>query len=86
MQDVITFLLGFFHRFPRYATRELFLAGESYGGHYVPNLAAAILKHNKQPERMKDDLVIQLKVRIITLSIAGILLSTYPHQNRMSEH
>jgi carboxypeptidase C (cathepsin A) len=66
MQDVVQFLLGFFHRFPRYATRDLFIAGESYGGHYVPNLAAAILEHNSLPEHISDGLSIQLKVCLHT--------------------
>lgn len=34
-QDAYQFLLGFTARFPRYAGREIYISGESYGGHYV---------------------------------------------------
>lgn len=33
-------------RFPRYKHREVYIAGESYAGHYVPQLARQIVKHN----------------------------------------
>ncbi|KAA0150533.1 hypothetical protein FNF27_03987 [Cafeteria roenbergensis] len=44
--DLVAFISGFYERHPQYANRDLFLSGESYGGHYVPNLAAAIVDHN----------------------------------------
>jgi serine carboxypeptidase-like clade 2 len=44
--DLVAFISGFYTRYPQYASRDLFLSGESYGGHYVPNLALAIVKHN----------------------------------------
>ncbi|XP_004499087.1 serine carboxypeptidase 1-like isoform X2 [Cicer arietinum] len=56
--DSYTFLLNWFERFPQYKTREFFIAGESYGGHYVPQLAHLILSNNKQ---MKNHTVINLK-------------------------
>ena len=45
-QDAYAFLLGFTARFPRYAGREVFISGESYGGHYVPSFAKAIVDGN----------------------------------------
>lgn len=45
--DSYNFLLGFIERFPKYKERPLWLAGESYAGHYLPNLAAAILEGNR---------------------------------------
>ncbi|MQM00187.1 hypothetical protein Taro_032919 [Colocasia esculenta] len=33
-----------FERFPEYKHRQLFLAGESYAGHYIPQLATLLLK------------------------------------------
>lgn len=44
--DSLTFLVRWMERFPRYRTRQVFLAGESYAGHYVPQLAKAILAYN----------------------------------------
>ncbi|CAN1248366.1 Serine carboxypeptidase-like 25 [Linum perenne] len=45
--DSLQFLLHWLDRFPRYKDRQLFLTGESYAGHYVPQLARQILLHNK---------------------------------------
>ena len=71
VQDAVRFLLRFYHRFPRYAQRPLYLAGESYGGHYVPTLAHAILKYNARPEAGKYGVVaIQLKARPCTLGVS----------------
>jgi len=41
----------FFKGFPELAHNELFIAGESYAGAYVPMLALEILKHNKAADR-----------------------------------
>lgn len=40
----------FFSRFPEYADSNFHMAGESYGGTYVPNSAAVVYKHNKALE------------------------------------
>ncbi|XP_073123378.1 serine carboxypeptidase 1-like [Henckelia pumila] len=45
--DSYTFLMNWFERFPEYKTRDFYVIGESYAGHYVPQLAAFILKNNK---------------------------------------
>ena len=39
--DSLQFLLKWLDRFPEYKGREFFIVGESYAGHYVPELAAA---------------------------------------------
>lgn len=44
--DARAFLIGFLAKFPGFAASPLYIAGESYAGHYVPNLAAAILAGN----------------------------------------
>ncbi|KAK8489359.1 hypothetical protein V6N13_103439 [Hibiscus sabdariffa] len=46
-QDSYTFLVNWLERFPEYKTREFFITGESYAGHYVPQLAQTILRNNK---------------------------------------
>ncbi|XP_061355887.1 serine carboxypeptidase 1-like [Gastrolobium bilobum] len=45
--DSYTFLLNWLERFPQYKTRDFFITGESYAGHYVPQLADTILSNNK---------------------------------------
>ncbi|XP_078433607.1 serine carboxypeptidase II-2-like [Wolffia australiana] len=46
-KDSLAFLENWFKEFPNYRGRELFLAGESYAGHYVPQLAQAIVRSGK---------------------------------------
>jgi serine carboxypeptidase-like clade 2 len=45
-RDGLTFLQGWFTKFPEYRDRDFFIAGESYGGHYVPQLAQLITQSN----------------------------------------
>ena len=40
--------MNFFDRFPSFKGRDFYVAGESYGGIYVPFLAAKIDTENKQ--------------------------------------
>eukprot|EP01120_Amphizonella_sp_Union-15-10_P000177 TRINITY_DN10214_c0_g1_i1.p1 TRINITY_DN10214_c0_g1~~TRINITY_DN10214_c0_g1_i1.p1 ORF type:complete len:464 (-),score=75.41 TRINITY_DN10214_c0_g1_i1:73-1464(-) len=44
--DSYQFLLGFFSRFPSFVGRDFWITGESYGGHYVPELARTIIEKN----------------------------------------
>ncbi|CAL9099630.1 unnamed protein product [Musa acuminata var. zebrina] len=50
-EDTFTFLLNWLERFPHYKNRKFFIAGESYAGHYVPQLASLILHRNKLANR-----------------------------------
>ncbi|XP_052733913.1 serine carboxypeptidase-like 35 [Vigna angularis] len=45
--DNYAFLLGWFKRFPRFKSHEFYIIGESYGGHYAPQLAEVIHEGNK---------------------------------------
>ncbi|KFK24266.1 hypothetical protein AALP_AAs40498U001000 [Arabis alpina] len=45
-KDMLVFMLRWFKKFPEFKTRQLFLSGESYAGHYVPQLADIILQYN----------------------------------------
>ncbi|KAL1198776.1 Serine carboxypeptidase-like 44 [Cardamine amara subsp. amara] len=47
-KDMLVFMLRWLEKFPEFKTRNLFLAGESYAGHYIPQLADVILKYNAQ--------------------------------------
>ncbi|KAL0334827.1 UNVERIFIED_CONTAM: Serine carboxypeptidase-like 40 [Sesamum radiatum] len=62
--DSYTFLVNWLERFPEYKTRDFFITGESYAGHYVPQLADLILQNNK----ITNQTVINLK---------GIAISSY---------
>ncbi|XP_058223311.1 serine carboxypeptidase 1-like isoform X1 [Rhododendron vialii] len=56
-EDSYTFLVNWLERFPQYKSRDFYIAGESYGGHYVPQLADTILSKNK----ITNQTVINLK-------------------------
>ncbi|XP_020161023.2 serine carboxypeptidase-like 34 [Aegilops tauschii subsp. strangulata] len=45
--DAYVFLLNWFKRFPQYKHHEFYIAGESYAGHYVPQLSEKIFDGNK---------------------------------------
>ncbi|RVX04959.1 serine carboxypeptidase-like 45 [Vitis vinifera] len=46
-RDNLAFLEGWFMKFPKYRNRELFITGESYAGHYVPQLAQLVINSGK---------------------------------------
>ncbi|CDP16356.1 unnamed protein product [Coffea canephora] len=49
--DNYIFLLNWLERFPEYKNRDFYIAGESYAGHYVPQLAHNIVYHNKKANK-----------------------------------
>ncbi|KAK4252977.1 hypothetical protein QN277_010821 [Acacia crassicarpa] len=46
-EDAYAFLVNWFERFPQYRHREFYIAGESYAGHFVPQLAQIIYQKSK---------------------------------------
>ncbi|KAJ1698575.1 hypothetical protein LUZ63_007087 [Rhynchospora breviuscula] len=46
-EDALKFLIGWMQRFPQYKHRDFYIAGESYAGHYVPQLAKKIVDYNQ---------------------------------------
>ncbi|CAL1369075.1 unnamed protein product [Linum trigynum] len=51
-EDNLGFLKGWLAKFPEYRGRDFFITGESYAGHYVPQLAQLIVK-SKPPINLK---------------------------------
>merc|ERR1711907_120394 len=47
--DMYHFLTEFLAAHPEYADNPFFVVGESYGGHYAPNVAYAVLRGNDDP-------------------------------------
>ncbi|KAL6319482.1 hypothetical protein AAG906_014157 [Vitis piasezkii] len=47
-RDNLAFLQRWFLKFPQYKHRDLFITGESYAGHYVPQLAELMIQFNKK--------------------------------------
>jgi carboxypeptidase C (cathepsin A) len=45
-KDNLATILGFLSRFPEFAKSPLYITSESYGGHYMPTLADAIISYN----------------------------------------
>ncbi|KAK1312530.1 Serine carboxypeptidase-like 27 [Acorus calamus] len=46
-EDAYSFLVNWIERFPQYKNRDFYIAGESYAGHYVPELAQILFHRNK---------------------------------------
>jgi cathepsin A (carboxypeptidase C) len=56
-KDIYALMTLFFHQFPEYAKQGFHLAGESYGGHYVPVFASEILSHKDRNINLKSILI-----------------------------
>eukprot|EP00250_Pteridium_aquilinum_P014506 c22033_g1_i1 orf=680-2152(+) len=56
--DAYAFLVGWFERFPHYKSHDFYIAGESYAGHYVPQLAHLITQMN---DASQNSIQMQLK-------------------------
>ncbi|KAK3189636.1 hypothetical protein Dsin_029197 [Dipteronia sinensis] len=55
--DSLEFLLKWFERFPQYKGRDFYITGESYAGHYVPQLSQVIVKHNRETPKKSINLM-----------------------------
>ena len=56
-KDVYALLTLFFNQFPEYAKQAFHIAGESYGGHYIPVFASEILSHKKRNINLQSVLI-----------------------------
>eukprot|EP00127_Corallochytrium_limacisporum_P005670 Clim_evm49s210 gene=Clim_evmTU49s210 len=73
--DMITFLTVFFESYPEIKHRQFFIFGESYGGHYVPAVAARVQIWNKNA-KSEDE-----KINLVGIGIGNGLtdpLHQYP--------
>ncbi|OMP03018.1 Peptidase S10, serine carboxypeptidase [Corchorus olitorius] len=44
-KDLVTFMLKWYKKFPCFKSRDIILAGSSYAGHFVPNLANSLINY-----------------------------------------
>jgi cathepsin A (carboxypeptidase C) len=56
-KDIYALLTLFFHQYPEYAHQDFHIAGESYGGHYIPVFASEILSHEPRNINLKSVLI-----------------------------
>ncbi|CAO2818341.1 unnamed protein product [Amaranthus hypochondriacus] len=47
-RDNLVFLRRWLNKFPQYKERDLYITGESYAGHYIPQLAKLMVQFNKK--------------------------------------
>ena len=48
-RELVHALRGFFKLHPEYAKNPFWVTGESYGGHYVPNVARRLCDPHRRP-------------------------------------
>ncbi|CAG8436824.1 6897_t:CDS:10 [Ambispora gerdemannii] len=58
-EQFLTFLDKFFEIFPEYAKDEIYIAGESFAGTYIPYISSAILKRNNERKTVEYQKVIR---------------------------
>ncbi|KAI4328641.1 hypothetical protein L6164_020977 [Bauhinia variegata] len=71
--DSYAFLIQWFKRFPHFKSHDFYIAGESYAGHYVPQLAELIYDSNR---KTKKDSYINLKGFMIGNAVINDLTDT----------
>ena len=67
-KDNYAFLVNWLERFPEYKDRDFYIFGESYAGHYVPQLAHVVLSHNKKVGKT----IVNLKGIIVSIQMETI--------------
>lgn len=60
--DAYAFLVTWLEKFPEYQDRDFFITGESYAGHYIPELANLIVSKNRATN------VISIKLKGVAVS------------------
>ncbi|KAI4303095.1 hypothetical protein MLD38_038766 [Melastoma candidum] len=49
-EDMYSFVVNWLERFPQYKSRDFYISGESYAGHYVPQLAELVYDRNRDTD------------------------------------
>jgi carboxypeptidase C (cathepsin A) len=77
--DSYKFLLHWLERFPEYKGRDFYIAGESYAGHYIPELAAVIVAvrefTGKNPTNLKGIFVSRAPLQLTSLAVTHSTIS-----------
>ncbi|XVF26762.1 hypothetical protein REPUB_Repub14bG0046400 [Reevesia pubescens] len=55
-KKLLKFIQKWYEKYPDFKSRDLYLAGSSYAGHFVPNLANSLLDYNKKSKQSKFNL------------------------------
>ncbi|KAM0949723.1 putative carboxypeptidase D [Dioscorea sansibarensis] len=79
-EDSYLFLLGWFDKFPDFKSHDFYIAGESYAGHYVPQLVELIYDKNK------NDSSLGSKINIKGLMIGNAVLNDETDDMGMVEY
>ena len=45
-QNFLTFMIGLYAKYPHLVSRDFYLSGESYAGHYVPSIGNKLYFYN----------------------------------------
>ena len=72
-QDSFTFLVIWLERFPEYKPRDFYIAGQSYAGHYIPQLSKLIVQNNENGNQTRINLKgIAVSIKLVpTFSFKG---------------
>jgi len=76
-EDNLATVLGFFEKYPEYKENDLYLAGESYAGIYVPYLLNQIDHHNTV-HQWDDVFKPNLKGMMVGNGVTNWKYDTYP--------
>ncbi|KAK6241545.1 hypothetical protein SCA6_006934 [Theobroma cacao] len=78
-KDSYAFLINWFKRFPQFKSHDFYISGESYAGHYVPQLAEVIFDSNKKAS--KED-----HINLKGFAIGNALLDDVTNSRGMIEY
>ncbi|KDE04494.1 hypothetical protein MVLG_05060 [Microbotryum lychnidis-dioicae p1A1 Lamole] len=73
-KDVYAFLQLFYEKFPKFSKNDLYVAGESYAGTYIPNIASAIFNNNKNLDFTKSK---SIPIPLASMAIGNGLTDAY---------